>query len=292
MEANTAFPNDTKDVFEACRTCSRTFAFLLNRAFWHPREPEERALNPMAGGIMNLGYQCGMLWGAALSVGAESYRRHKTLRGAIESAVSATAALIQSFTAQTGTTNCRDIIGVDLSTKIGMAKHILKIQAQGIQNSLCFNLAERWAPLAIKTSSEAVGASLEGQGANTHKAQAPLSCASEVVGRMGGGREEMAIVAGFAGGLGLSGGGCGALSAVIWKKMLDWCRENPDKDPPYFNNKAAKKILKAFKSEANGRMRCREICKRSFRSLHEHTLYLREGGCKSLMDAMVVASEA
>jgi len=42
-----------------------------------------------------------------------------------------------------------------------------------------------------------------------------MSCASEVVRRMGGRDEERVMVSGFAGGLGLSGNGRGALSAAI-----------------------------------------------------------------------------
>ena len=70
--------------------------------------------------------------------------------------------------------------------------------------------------------------------------------------KMGASEEEKVMVAGFAGGLGLSGKGCGALAAAIWMKTLEWCKEHPGKTPPYFNNPSAKKILKAFLEETNG----------------------------------------
>lgn len=44
----------------------------------------------LAGGIMQEVYQCGMLWGAALGVGAESYRRHDDPARAIATAITAT----------------------------------------------------------------------------------------------------------------------------------------------------------------------------------------------------------
>jgi hypothetical protein len=44
----------------------------MNRAFGELREPEERALDPLSGGIIQQGYQCGMLWGASLGAGAET----------------------------------------------------------------------------------------------------------------------------------------------------------------------------------------------------------------------------
>ena len=36
-------------------TCSRTFFFLLNREFGHLKEDEERAIDPLAGGILQQG---------------------------------------------------------------------------------------------------------------------------------------------------------------------------------------------------------------------------------------------
>ena len=57
--------------------CSRTFFYILDREFGHPREDEEKAIDPLAGGILQQGYQCGMLWGASMAVGAEAYRRNR-----------------------------------------------------------------------------------------------------------------------------------------------------------------------------------------------------------------------
>ena len=51
--------------------------------------------------------------------------------------------------------------------------------------------------------------------------QEPISCASEVAAKMGASDEEMVMVAGFAGGLGLSGNACGAL-AVIRQGHFHW----------------------------------------------------------------------
>lgn len=279
MKSRTASPNDTKDVFMACGTCSRTFAHLLNREFGHPDEATEKAMNLMAGGIMNQGYQCGMLWGAALAVGGEAYRRKKDLDKAIEAALSATKALITSFKEYSNSPNCREIIGIDLTSEAGMAEFMERITSQGMENSHCFNLAEQWAPHAMAAASKGLDAALNPD-------QNPQSCASEVVRQMGGTEEEMAMVAGFAGGLGLFGGACGALSAALWKKMLDWCRKHPDKEPPYLNNPTAANMLNAFKEETSGKMRCSEICGKHFRDLEDHTEYLKQGGCAVLIKTL------
>ena len=47
---------------------------VVDRSFDHPLKLEERASMPLAGGIMLHGYQCGMIWGAALAAGAQAYR--------------------------------------------------------------------------------------------------------------------------------------------------------------------------------------------------------------------------
>jgi len=47
---------------------------VLNNAFDHSLETEENAAMPLAGGIMQYGYQCGMIWGATLAAGAQAYR--------------------------------------------------------------------------------------------------------------------------------------------------------------------------------------------------------------------------
>ena len=103
---------------------------------------------------------------------------------------------------------------------------------------------------------------------------------------MGASDEEAVMVAGFSGGIGLSGNACGALSAVIWYKMLDWHKNHPGKTPAYFNNQEAKKILRAFYVETDSEMICNKICGQRFKTIDEHSHYLRTGGCEKLIDAL------
>jgi len=46
---------------------------VVDGSFGNPMRLEEEASAPLAGGIMNHGFQCGMLWGASLAAGAEVY---------------------------------------------------------------------------------------------------------------------------------------------------------------------------------------------------------------------------
>ena len=277
MENAVKKPQDAKAVFRKCGTCSQTFAHLLNRDFGHPMVNEERALDPLAGGIANQGHQCGMLWGAAMALGAEAHRQNEDQNKAIAVAVTATQHVVDSFVNRSQTVNCKEIIGLDLSSVFGLVKFMIKTMAQGMNNSQCFNLAEDWAPEAIQAGAEGL------TNDQIELNQKPISCASEVVKQMGGTEEEMLMVSGFAGGLGLSGEACGALGAAIWLKSLRWCQDNPGKTPPMFNNPIAKKYLKAFRAETDSCMLCKEITNQNFENINDHSEYIKNGGCKKLI---------
>jgi hypothetical protein len=270
---------DAKKVFKEKGTCSQTFIYLLNQHFGHNKENEERASDPLAGGIMGRGHQCGMLWGSSLALGAESFRRYGNGGQAIGSAIIGSQHLIDSFSKRTKTVNCRELTGCDLTSKFGMAKLMLKIILQGgMANSFCFNLAEKWVPEAIQSATEGLS------GEKTDWTQMPVSCASEMARKMGASDEEIVMVAGFAGGLGLSGNACGALGAAIWLNSLAWCSENPGKSG--YSNLYAKNILKAFDGATDSKIRCSEICGQRFKSIDDHTEFLKNGGCEKLIDVL------
>ncbi len=272
--------NDTKEVFRKKGACSHTLFFLLNREFGSSNEVGEKASNMLAGGLLNRGCQCGMLWGASLAAGSEASRRFETIELATAQAITATQQLLRSFCDRTTSVNCKDVTGYDLSNGIGMTMYIVKTFLGGVSNSTCFNLAEKWVPDAIDTARQSLSSS------KPEFSLKPISCASEVAGRMGANREEMISVAGFAGGLGLSGEGCGALAAAVWMKMMAWCKDNPGKSPPYFNNKITKSILKTFYKETGSEIVCSKICGRKFCTLDEHTEFIQNGGCEKLIDTL------
>lgn len=268
-----------RKVFWKCGACSHAMFHLLNHEFGNPKENEEKASDLLAGGIAQKGYQCGMLWGAALAAGAESYRRHGDNSEAIASAITASQHLVKSFIGRTKSADCRDISKVDWESKFDMAIYMVKTIMQGFIYSPCFNLIVKWTP-------EAIQAANQGLSVKPVHEQPCVSCASEVVKRMGATEEEAVMVAGFAGGLGLSGNACGALSAIIWYKMLDWGKKNPGKTISYFNNQDAKIILRAFYIQTDSEMLCSRISGKQFTSIDEHSEYIRGGGCGKLIDAL------
>ena len=266
--------NDTKKLFLKLGTCSRTFFYLLNREFGHQMELEERAADPLAGGVLQKGHQCGMLWGASLAVGAASFRRYNDHDQAINVAVLTTQHLLESFSNRTNTVNCRAITDTDFSKKWEMLKYML-FKARG-----CFNLAEKWVP-------EAIEAAKEGLSQEQVLSKQPISCASEVVKKMGASNEKMVMVSGFAGGLGLSGNACGALSAAIWMNTLSWSKGHPKKSS--LSNPEAKKTFKVFSAETDSEIICHKICGKHFKNLDDHAEFIKKGGCKKLINVLANA---
>jgi hypothetical protein len=274
-----AVKNDAIRVFIKKGTCSQTLCFILNREFGHPKENEERATDPLAGGLMQKGQQCGMLWGATLAAGAESFRRNSNREKAIGAAMTAAKHLVESLEKRAKSVNCNDITGCDFTKKSGLWKAFFL--GRFIR---CFKLAGRWAPEAIQAAT--TGLAL----APTALPEHPLSCAAEVVRMMGGSDEEMVMVAGFAGGIGLSGNACGALGAAIWMNTLAWCREHPGENFPYFNNPVTKNTLTAFDDATASEILCHKISGRRFKTTAEHTEFVKNNGCAKLIQALARSS--
>ena len=269
-----AIKNDARRVFLKKGTCSQTLCYLLDREFGHLKENEERAADPLAGGMMQNGQQCGMLWGAALAVGAESFRRRSDNRDqAIGAAITATQYLVESFSKTAKSVNCQDIIDCDFSSRFGLAKAFLF--GRFIR---CFKLAGRWAPEAIQAATAGLS---HGQ---TDLPRLSVSCASEVVKKMGASDEEMVMVAGFAGGIGLSGNGCGALAAATWMTVLGLVRKNDWKYS--LSDPVTGEILKKFHAAAGSEMECQKITGKRFSNIGEHSEFIRNGGCKDLINIL------
>jgi len=91
------------------RACSDTLFHVLSRAFDHPLKPEELAVAPLAGGIKQNGYQCGMLWGATLAAGAQAFRLFGPGPQTEAKAILAAQRLVESFRAGNNYIDCYDI---------------------------------------------------------------------------------------------------------------------------------------------------------------------------------------
>jgi hypothetical protein len=271
-------PLRTVGTFIRGRACSDTLLHVLDCAYARPLPDEERAAMPLAGGIVQRGLQCGMIWGATLAAGAEAHRRLGDGPRAEAVAVAAAAGLLKVFRSQNGATDCHDLTEIDeSSTTLDLVTFFLL--KGGVVR--CFAGAARYASAAKDAIDAALAAPPDDVPA------APVSCAALLARRMGASGLHAVMVAGFAGGVGLGGGGCGALAAAVWLAGLGVLRGGADRVD--FESPVVRAVIDRFVATTGGSMECAGICGRPFAGVEEHAAYLRGGGCAPVLDALAAA---
>ncbi|WP_262888216.1 C-GCAxxG-C-C family (seleno)protein [Mangrovibacterium lignilyticum] len=261
-------------------SCTEAIFYLMNKEFKNNQyKTHEKAANPLTGYIYQREFPCGMLWGAALSIGTEALKEYDDEKKAISATIQASGKLFKTFEKQSKAINCWDIQSVKHQSKIGYGKYLLKRALLGDAHSTCFSLINKWTPDAIKEVKGNVKV-------NKDEVHSVTNCASEVVRRLGGSKEEMVMVAGFAGGIGLKGHACGAFSAAIWYKTLRLVKENEGVDQAKIKQPDIKGILRKFYMKTDSELSCNRICGKTFASIQEHAEYIENGGCAAIIETL------
>jgi C_GCAxxG_C_C family probable redox protein len=256
-------------------SCSETSFCVLNRAFDNPLKDEEHAATPFAGGIMQYGYQCGLIWGATLAAGAQGYRQHGAGPQAETRVVLAAQRLIQSFRARNHHVNCLEITELDRSaTTMQMITYFL-IKGGTIG---CFRRAANYAQVAFGE----INAALSGDQVDVPPA--PVSCSAMLARKMGASDLHAVMAAGLAGGIGLSGGACGALGTAIWLNGLSELRKTGGKVT--FDSPQATATIERFLKCSDYEFECSKIAGREFESVRDHAAYLASGGCSKVLEVL------
>ena len=155
---------------------------------------------PFAGGIMQHGYQCGMIWGAALAAGAQAYRLIGSGPQAETKAIFAAQRLVASFRALNNNINCLEITDIDKSSSTMQMIIYFLIKGGSIG---CLRMAARYATVAFSEINTALSEK------HIEAPSAPASCSAMLAQKMGVSDMHTVMAAGFAGGIGLCGGACG-----------------------------------------------------------------------------------
>jgi Putative redox-active protein (C_GCAxxG_C_C) len=239
---------------------------------------EEQAATPFAGGIMQHGFQCGMIWGATLAAGAQAYKLYGPYPQAETKAIIAAQKLVEIFRADKNAINCSDITDIDKSsTTMQMIMYFL-IKGGTIG---CMRLASRYAPLAF----DQINSSLAED--NKETSSYPVSCAAMLAQKMGVSDKHTVMAAGLAGGIGLCGGACGALGTAIWIMELKRNQEGNGKID--FNDPKALELIERFLQCTDYEFECSEIVGRKFENVEDHAKYLHEGGCSKIIEVLASA---
>ena len=280
-------------------SCAEALFTILNRAAGIELIAEEQAAHALAGGVLNSGRACGMLWGAALAAGAQAQARFERGEVAAVAALQITARMQDEFRDLIGAADCREIIGQDLTTVFGKVGYVTSGAAV-----TCTRLALKWSPEAhdlIQTGladfdPAAVTRPLNNCAVMTMRFLAgPLGLDPE---------RTPGLTAGFAGGLGLKGNTCGALAAGIFALALNYYHAQGRQARDSRLRALAQEIglgkgftvkpaqlraafLTRFRTD-----QCRELVSRGFASPEDLSTYLADGGCKEVIEFVAVKSQS
>jgi hypothetical protein len=94
------------------------------------------------------------------------------------------------------------------------------------------------------------------------------------------------MASGLAGGIGLSGGGCGALGATIWLLGVNSLKEGGKID---YRSPRALEVIDKFIKSTDFKFECSEIVGRRFESVGDHASHLRAGGCSKVLEVLATA---
>ena len=237
---------------------------------------------PLAGGVANMGYQCGMLWGAALAAGAQSYRVYGPGPQAEAEAILASQKLVEIFRTHTkNEINCLEISHLKMQGQPELAS-ILKFFLRGGPVN-CFLKTAKFAPDAYSE----IDSSISGEGVEAPTP--PVSCATMLAEKMGATEMHATMVAGFAGGIGLCGGACGALGAAIWLNGMNGAAGELELDGLSYSGTWVNDRVETFLESSDYEFECSEIVGRKFESVEDHAEYISSGGCSKIIKALAVA---
>jgi hypothetical protein len=248
---------------------------VLNEKYDRQSIDEERATMPLAGGIMQHGYQCGMIWGAALAAGAQAYRLYGPGAKAECKAIHASRGLVETFDAQNKNINCMEITEIDKSST-GFELFMYFLVKGGSIG--CFRRAAKYAPLAYDEINSSFSEELK------MIPDEPVSCAAMMAKQMGLSDQHRTMVSGLAGGIGLCGGACGALGAAIWILSMKISKE--ENGVVNFDDPRANELMDKFLNATDYEFDCSNIVGRKFGNIEDHAEYIKGGGCTELLNLL------
>jgi len=222
---------------------------------------------------MNQGYQCGMLWGATLAAGAQAYRLFGPGPQAETAAIIAAQRLVESLRTHYKSINCLEITETNLqNTKQTLKFFILK---GGVIQ--CVRMVVKYTPEAFSEINIALSEE------HIEALSPPVSCSAVLAQKMDLSDMHTVMAAGLAGGIGLSGGACGALGAAIWVIGMNDPEESGLKK---MKNPKISDTIDRFLKSTDYKFECSEIVGRRFENIGDHAGYLRDGGCSKIIELL------
>lgn len=278
-----------KEWWLRCTACSEASFTTHNRCAGIEAPLEEESSHLLSGGMMHEGNACGLLSGAVLSAGLQAARRFEDDATRSAATLHAAVRLADAYPETSGALDCREITGQSLITLREKAQYLR--EGKGRQ---CGRLLMKWANRSDVIIDEAL-TEFEG-----HDPSATCTnCAVETFKRIASddelARSGATYVAGLAGGVGLLGRSCAALTVGIIVLTLRYysALRSHQRDSQLLGlfheagfgrfRKRPTALFQEFKRE-HGSDLCRDIVGREFTSPEDHASFVASGGCRDVID--------
>ncbi len=121
----------TEDLFASGLNCSQAILTVFGEPYGLDSEMANRLGRPLGGGMGRLARTCGAVTGAVLVLGLA--KDHQDEAQARKVSYSHVQELFRRFEALHGTTECRSLLGADMSTEEGLKK----VQDEKLVSKLC-----------------------------------------------------------------------------------------------------------------------------------------------------------
>lgn len=262
------------------------------RGFGVEESTYEQAIHAFSGGFMHRGDACGLLTGAVLAAGFEAKRRFGDDATRSAAALHAAVRLVVALPELSGSINCRDIAETEVFT-IGGRLRYLRTGAAPRCGRLHLKWGERAHQLIDRSLTEFAAGEPVRSAANC-ATETMRRCAS-VVGMPPG--DEVAV-AGLAGGIGLLGNVCGALSAGVFALGVQKYGHSRGQERDSRLRGSVQELLgAAYRGTATklrraveagfGSHLCEEIIGRRFVDPADHFAFIEQGGCREVIATVV-----
>ncbi len=122
-----------KAAFNQHYNCAQSVLSAYAQELWLERDQALKVATGFGGGMGRLAATCGLVTGAFMVLGLKYGMIDSADQASKEKTYAAVQAFAQEFRARCGSLDCRDLLGVDLSTPEGLAK----ARDQQLFNRIC-----------------------------------------------------------------------------------------------------------------------------------------------------------
>ncbi|MDP6346526.1 MAG: C-GCAxxG-C-C family protein [Alphaproteobacteria bacterium] len=273
-----------------CVSCSEASTTLINRTAGAEAPLLEQAAHLFSGGFMHQGQACGHLWGAALAAGirAAETSRDEHIRSA--ATLHAAIRLAERFSDDGWAFSCRENIGADLTSLNGRLRYLRSDKPRA-----CGRKALAWASDA-DAAIDAALAEFDPDAVDKPCANCAVECLRGIAAPAEVPADDRCVVAGLAGGLGLTGNVCAAISVGVFALSLRHYADRGNRPRDGMLRAAIqeldlidlglrrrpRRLLGDFAARFGG-LRCVDIVGRRFDGIDDHTRHVADGGCQEVI---------